>query len=176
MTLDFLQREPTAADRENWRAELAAIPAATSHDGRVVLFVFRIGGERFGIEPTYIELATPLPTIHSMPHRGTALAGVVNVRGAVTLCFSLTEILGSAPGPGTAQPMLLVLTHGAWRVACRVDAAEGVAEFTTADLLPVPATLHATGRAHVTGTFAADPDIHWLSATSLFDAFDRAAR
>ncbi|MCX6878492.1 MAG: chemotaxis protein CheW [Verrucomicrobia bacterium] len=178
MTPAFSQRLPASSDREKWRAEIAAIPPATHQLGRLVLFLFRVGGERFGIEPTHLDLTAPLPALHSMPHRSASLAGVVNVRGAVTLCFSLAKLLGCAPGPVSPRPMLLVLTLGAWRVACQVDVAEGVAEFERAALMPVPATMDAAGRAHVKGIFPCrtGQDIAWLDAESLFKAFDGVAR
>jgi chemotaxis signal transduction protein len=177
MSTAFLQRKPDAADRERWRAELAAIPPATRHGERLVLFVFRVGGECFGIEPAHVELAAPLPGIHTVPHRGAALAGVVNVRGTVTLCFSLEHILGSTPDTAAARPMLLALTQRGWRVACRVDEAAGVAEFKPSALRPAPATLQATGRSHVKGIFTSGGgrDVAWLDAGSLFEAFDAAA-
>lgn len=176
MNAAFFQREPGAADRERWRSEVAAIPPSSDHEGRLVLFVFRVGGERFGIEPARVELATLLPDIHSMPHRGASLAGVVNVRGTVTLCFSLADVLGCAPGPAEERPMLLVLAHGAWRVACRVDKAEGMSSFAQADLQAPPSTLQAA--THVKGVFESGngPGVAWLDMGSLFEAFDAAAR
>ncbi len=178
MNIAFLQREPDAADRERWRAELAAKPCTTRSDDRLVLFLFRVGGERFGIEPAHVELVAPMPALHTIPHRGVALAGVVNVRGAVTLCFSLADILGTDAGPATARQMMLVLAHRGWRIACRVDGAGGVAAYEQSALLPLPATLQATSRTHLKGIFAArnGRDIGWLDAGSLFDAFDSAAR
>ena len=142
-----------------------------------MLFQFRVGDERFGIEPAHLELAMPLPPIHSMPHRGAALAGLANVRGSLTLCFALDRLLGTRPAPVTAQPLLLVLAHGGWRVACRVDAADGVAEFEPGTLLPPPATLQATSRCLVQGLFAAGDgrDVAWLNVSALFDAFEAAA-
>ncbi|MEI6071296.1 MAG: chemotaxis protein CheW [Verrucomicrobiae bacterium] len=178
MNAAFFQREPDAADRERWRREIAATPPAADHDARLVLFVFRVGGERFGIEPSHVEHATPLPDIHSMPHRGVSVAGVVNVRGTVTLCFSLTHLLGSAPGPAPARPMLLVLARGGWRVACRVDEAEGMSSFVQSDLQATPSTLQSAGHAHVKGIFESGngPGVGWLDADSLFEAFDAATR
>ena len=177
MTTAFLQREPDPADRERWRDELAAIPPAARCGERLVLFLFRVGSERFGIESAYLELAAPLPGLHSMPHRREALAGVINVRGSVTLCFSLANILGCAAGPAPVRPMMLVLTHRTWRVACRVDACEGMAEFERSALLPVPATLLAASRTHLKGLFGAgdEPDVAWLDADSRFNAFNAAA-
>lgn len=176
MNTAFFQREPETADRERWRSEIAATPPSSDHKGRLPLFVFRVGGERFGIEPAHVELAAPLPDIHSMPHRGISLAGVVNVRGTVTLCFSLADVLGCAPGPAAEQPMLLVLAHGSWRVACRVDHAEGMAEFAQPDLQATPSTLQAA--THVKGIFESGngPGVGWLDIGSLFEAFDAAAR
>jgi chemotaxis signal transduction protein len=176
MTTDFLQREPDASDRERWRTEVATPPPAQHDDERIVLFVFRVGGERFGIEPSHMELAAPLSGIHSIPHRGKALAGVVNVRGTVTLCFSLADILGSAPGPAPERPMMLVLAHRGWRIACRVDAAEGVSGFARSVLQPPPSTLRSAGRSYVKGIFHSENDIAWLDLPSLFEAFDAAAR
>lgn len=178
MNVAFLQREPDAADRERWRDGLASPPPAARNQERLVLFVFRVGAERFGIEPANIDLAAPLPGLHSIPHRGAFLAGVVNVRGAVTLCFSLEDVLGSSPGPATDRPMMLVLSHGGWRVACRVDEAFGVSEFDRASLLPLPATSQAAGRSHLVGILPGGDghDVGWLEAGSLFEAFDAAAR
>ena len=178
MNTAFFQREPEAADRERWRAEIAAAPADPSQNGRFMLFVFRVGGERFGIEPAHVDLAAPLPGIHSIPHRGVSVAGVVNVRGTVTLCFSLADVLGCAPGPSAERPMLLVLSHGGWRVACRVDAAEGVSSFVQSDLQSPPSTLQATARTHIKGIFDSGngTGIGWLDVTSLFGAFDAATR
>jgi chemotaxis signal transduction protein len=178
MTAAFLDREPDAADRERWRQELAAPPAAACDDGRVVLFLFRVGGERFGIEPSFLDLALPAAACHSIPHRSPALAGVVNIRGTVTLSFSLTDILGSLAGPASSSPMLLVLAHNGWRVACRVDVAEGVCGFERSALRPPPATLPEGTRPHVKGIFPSEenPDVAWLDARSLFAAFDAAAR
>jgi len=176
MTTAFLQRESDAADRERWRAELAAIPSATRRRERLVLFLFRVGKERFAIEPAHIELAAPLPGIHSIPHRRESLAGAINVRGSVTLCFSLANILGCSPGTPSDSPMILVLMRHAWRVACRVDACEGMAEFEPSALHPPPATLLAAARTHLKGIFSSGegPDVAWLDVDSLFGAFDTA--
>lgn len=178
MTNAFFQREPEAADRERWRSEIAEVPPSSNNDGRLVLFVFRVGGERFGIEPAHVELAVPMPGLHSVPHRGVSVAGVVNVRGTVTLCFSLADLLACAAGPSAGRPMLLVLARGGWRVACRVDAAEGVSSFAQSDLQPPPSTLQAAKRSHVKGIFESGNGvgIGWLDAGSLFDAFDAATR
>jgi chemotaxis signal transduction protein len=177
MTTAFFQREPRTEDRERWRSEIAAPPSA-NEDSRLVLFVFRVGGERFGIEPAHVEHTAPLPDIHSIPHRGISIAGVVNVRGTVTLCFSLANVLGCAAGPASNRPMLIVLTHGGWRVACRVDEAEGVSSFAPSALQAPPTTLEAAGRSRVKGIFesGSGPGVGWLDVDSLFSAFDAAAR
>ena len=178
MNTAFFSREPGAADRERWRSEIAAIPASASDGDRLVLFVFRVGGERFGIEPAHVELAAPLPVIHSVPHRGASVAGVVNVRGTVTLCFLMEAVLGCLSGPPSERPMMLVLANGGWRVACRVDEAEGVSSFEKADMQPPPSTLQAAGHSHVRGIFESGDGagLGWVGVDSLFGAFDAAAR
>jgi chemotaxis signal transduction protein len=74
--------------------------------------------------------------------------------------------------------MMLVLALHGWRVACRVDAAEGVTEFDRSSLVPVPATLDGARRAYVNGIFPSHnaQDIAWLNVDSLFNAFEAATR
>ena len=74
--------------------------------------------------------------------------------------------------------MLLVLAHGGWRVACRLDEAEGVSSFVQSDIQAPPTTLQAGGQTPVNGIFESGngPGVGWLNIGSLFEAFDAAAR
>jgi chemotaxis-related protein WspD len=91
-----------------------------------------------------------------VPHRaGTALAGIVNVRGQLQLCVSLHAVLGLPGGPqaSAAHPggpedgagRLIVLERTAGPTAERwvvgVDEVAGVHRVGRADLRPVPSTV-----------------------------------
>lgn len=177
MKSDFLQREPSQADREAWRAQLAMPPAVRS-TGLVTLFVVRCGDERIGLDPAVVGLVMPEGVTHSIPHRGAALAGLANVRGALTLCFSLRHLLGCDREAESGQGMWMVLQHRGWRVACRIDAAIGMRAYDPNSRVEVPATMRTPATARVAAMFP-DPqigDVAWLDADSLFNAFENVAR
>ena len=147
---------------------------------------------------TLLVEVTPVRPIHTVPHRGgTALAGLVNIRGELRLCLSLHSVLGLAGGPqaparetgagpaatpGTeadAVPRLLVLERPGQRAAERwvvgVDEVAGVQRVPRATLRPVPATVsQATARCS-TALFAwRDRDVAVLDDERLFEALRQA--
>lgn len=171
----IFNREPDSCDRQRWQEELAAPQDEARGRSGIRLFVFRCGGEWFGIDPKTVVLTDPLPPVHTVPHRAKALAGVVNLRGAVTLCFSLEEALQCSPGPASARPMLLALAYDGWQITCRVDEASGIFSFDPDTVTAPPATLSA-GR-HVTGLFSeGGRSIARLDPEQLFNTLKEAAR
>lgn len=164
-------------DRETWLHELAAPRNENITRGHSRLFAFRCGGEWFAIDPHAVVLVEPMPPVHSIPHRPKILAGAVNLRGAVTLCFSLKEALQCAPGPESGQPLLLALQHDGWQVACRADEASGIISFDPETLTPPPATLAAAGSRHITGLFTLKGrSIACLDTKRLFNTFEETVR
>ena len=119
------------------------------------VLLFRIGDEWLGLPATLvIEIVAPRP-VHALPHRrNPAVRGLTNIRGTLTVCYALGELLGIAPAtrefPGAIARMLVVGTPGR-ATALPVDAVYGIERFATADELPVPGTV---GRANTTYTRA----------------------
>jgi len=176
MTASFFHREPEPGEREQWRKELAAPAAEDRAHYAIRRFVFRTGSEWFGLDPALLLFTGPLPPVHTVPFRPAGLAGVVNVRGRVTLCFLLEKILQCAPGPATARPMMLALEHAGWQVACRIEEAEGIQLFDPAAIAPPPATLPFNSR-HVTGICTnGKRNVALLDTDRLFTALEEAAR
>jgi chemotaxis-related protein WspD len=173
----FLQKELDWCDRQRWRQQLAA-PLVDEQTGQLVkLFVFRAGGEWLGIEPSAVVLTEPMPPVHSVPQRGQALVGVVNVRGSVTLCFSIADALHCLSGPVSVRPMMVVLVYEGWKVACRVDDVAGIRSFDRDTLAEPPATLACAATRHVLGMFQADKvSVAWLDRQKLFHTLQEAAR
>lgn len=117
-----------------------------------------VGGELFALSTDLLEEATELRTIHSLPHRSGALLGVVNVRGAVTICVSLARLLGlnetapvhSASGK-IGRRRLLVLRHASGRIAMPVEEVLGTHRFRPGEIGPLPATLAQTSNRFTSG-------------------------
>lgn len=171
------QRDIEPGDREQWRRELAAPAIAARHPNRMQLLVFRAGSEWFGLEPGQVAFVAQLPALHTLPQRGKILAGLVSVRGTITLCFSVAAALNCAPGPDNRRPMMIALTPPDWHCACRVEEVSGVRFFDRDHLLAPPANLACAASGHVRGLFADGArSIAWLDPAPLYKTFAEAAR
>jgi len=177
MKTTIFNREIDAADRERWRQELALPLVDDRKSDWVTLFVFRVGAEWFGLDPMVLDLAEPMPKLHSLPHRGPVIAGVVNVRGTVSLCFSLEQVLSCLKGNVSPSPLMLVLSYQGWRVACKIEEAAGMVKFKKELLHPVPSTLAASRQRHIHGLFDwKSHGVGWIDAALLFQTFEEGAR
>jgi purine-binding chemotaxis protein CheW len=109
---------PTADASPRSLRELARARAGTAE-----LLVFRIAGERFGVELAAVEEAIDLEQVHHVPEMPAAMLGVVSVRGALTPVYSPRAPLG-VPLAGSASA--LIFRRGAARVALAIDDVEDV--------------------------------------------------
>jgi chemotaxis-related protein WspD len=128
--------------------------------------------------------------LHSVPHRsGTALAGIVNVRGQLQLCVSLHAVLGLPGGPQAAPPQagspadgagrLIVLERAsgptAERLVVGVDEVAGVHRVRKADLRPVPSTVSQAAARCSSALFEwQDRTVALLDEVRLFEALREA--
>jgi len=151
----FFDRPAPEGYLDAWQAILEE-PAEAAEGADTSVLVFRVDHEWLSLPTGALVEVTPSRTLHSVPHRaGTALAGIVNVRGQLQLCVSLHAVLGLPGGPPTAaaQPggpvdgagRLIVLERAAGPAAERwvvgVDEVAGVHRVGRADLRPVPSTV-----------------------------------
>lgn len=191
----FFDRPAPPGYLDAWRAILEEPEEAIEADSTSLL-VFRLANEWLALPATTLVEVTPVRRIHSVPHRaGTALAGLVNIRGQLQLCLSLHALLGLGGGPqvsppsaGTfatgpdadpeagAVPRLLVLERAAQRTAERwvtgVDEVAGVQRVPRSSLRPVPATVGQAATGCSTALFAwRDHDVAVLDEDRLFASF-----
>ncbi|MDB4884803.1 MAG: cheW-like domain protein [Gemmatimonadetes bacterium] len=135
------------------------LDAATAHYAAVrddrrratsSILVFRLGAEWLGLPTSSFDRVGEPRPVHSLPHRGGALAaGLVPVGGDLVIHLSLASLLGIAAAPtvaaadraGIAMARLVVLADAAGRVAFTADEVLGVHEFDVAQLRPLPSTL-----------------------------------
>lgn len=192
----FFDRPAPAGYLDAWRAILEEPEEPLAADATSLL-VFRLAKEWLALPATLLVEVTPIRPIHKVPHRGgTALAGLVNIRGELRLCLSLHAVLGLAGEPQAAAreagepaaspgaeadavPRLLVVErpgqHAAERWVVGVDEVAGVQRVPRATLRPVPATVsQATARCS-TALFAwRDRDVAVLDEERLFEALRQA--
>jgi chemotaxis-related protein WspD len=151
----FFDRPAPEGYLDAWQAILEE-PAEAADGADTSVLVFRVDHEWLSLPTGALVEVTPSRTLHTVPHRaGTALAGIVNVRGQLQLCVSLHAVLGLPGGPqaSAAHPggpedgagRLIVLERTAGPTAERwvvgVDEVAGVHRVGRADLRPVPSTV-----------------------------------
>jgi chemotaxis-related protein WspD len=86
--------------------------------------------------------------IHTLPHRsGAILLGLVNIRGEIRLCVSLTQLLGLEVAtngrhrtPPTAQCLLVIAAHSEHWVVC-VDELHGIQRVPRSAVRDAPVTV-----------------------------------
>jgi chemotaxis-related protein WspD len=180
----LLDQPPPAGYVAAWTRELSTTKPQTE-DARVSLFVFRIGAEWLALPTGVIaEVAGMLP-VRTIPHRsGALLAGMVNVRGELSLCFSMKTLLGidvdeerqARTASQLVQPRMIVLRADDGRWVFAADEVWGI--FRTSDdaMRDAPVTISRDAAAHVRGLIGWEHgDISCLDPKLLFATLQRRA-
>ncbi|MGA3169703.1 MAG: chemotaxis protein CheW [Chthoniobacteraceae bacterium] len=110
--------------------------------------IFRIQDEWLALSATLLkEICDPRP-IHSLPHqRNPAVLGIVNVRGELLVCISLSALLttgrtvAESGRDRLARTRLLVASRNGERLVFPVDEVHGVHRFDPLELADAPATV-----------------------------------
>lgn len=146
-------------------------------------FVFRLGQEWLALPNEVVDEVLVPRTIHSLPHRrGGVVRGLVNVRGQLTVCVRLEQLLqlnAAAVKAGRAGnqrlgPRLVLLISQGHRVAFEADEVHGANRFDPESSREVPATVaHATA-SFITGVLPwGERTVGQLDAELLLHAIDR---
>jgi chemotaxis signal transduction protein len=137
--------------------------------------VFRVGGEWFALSTVVLDEIVAMRAIHSLPHRrNPALLGLVNVRGELVVCVSIARLLvGDAAAQ--LQGRLVVLRHGAGRLAFPVDEVQHAQRYRPGELKPVPATVARSGSSFTRGLLTwRDRTVGYLDERLVLDALERS--
>ena len=185
----FFDRPAPEGYLDAWQAILEE-PAEAADGADTSVLVFRVDHEWLSLPTGALVEVTPSRTLHTVPHRaGTALAGIVNVRGQLQLCVSLHAVLGLPGGPqaSAAHPggpedgagRLIVLERTAGPTAERwvvgVDEVAGVHRVGRADLRPVPSTVSQAAARCSSALFEwQDRTVALLDDVRLFEALREA--
>jgi len=150
---------------------------AESRAGVLSAVVFRLAEEWLALPTAVFLHVAPRRLVHSLPHRRAALVrGVVNVRGELLVCVSLSAALGLAADdpkpPRTARHA--VVGRGADRFVFAADEIAGLQRFDAKDVAPVPATLAHAQAVHTRGLIAwHERPVGLLDDGLLFHTFNR---
>jgi chemotaxis-related protein WspD len=177
----LLEHEPPEGYIEDWSQYAAKRHSSPDADRRTVL-IFRLGQEWLALASPAVNEVTERRVIHSLPHRrrGTLL-GLVNIRGELLVCVSLTDALGLSAA--TTEPAsdrlvhdrMLVLRHKGTRVVCAVDEVHGIHHFQTKALKEVPTTVGRAAAAHATSVLPwRERSVGILDEAALFQTLRRS--
>ncbi len=146
----MLDQELSAEYKREWTVHLArkrtlAAPVKQS------AVLFRIGREWLALATrAFQEVAEPRP-IHSLPHRrqGNVL-GIINVRGQLLICVSLSRLLRlegelDANQINGAGSRLMVAEWQGKLLAFPVDEVHGIHRYQASELRPPPAIISGSG-------------------------------
>ncbi len=178
----LLDRAPPAGEAAIWRGETAS-PQRLPVEGTESILIFRVGGEWLGLQSALIKEIAEERKIHSLPQqRNAAVLGIVNIRGALLLCMSLTRLLNIEQGAGEEQvenrnlfkPML-VTKHGEHATVFPVDEVDGLHRYSLSALAPVPSTIDHTAAIYTKGIIPwRDRTVGVLDGDSLFYSLNRS--
>lgn len=152
----LLERRPRADYLSEW-SEAVSLPKQKQKTERDSVIVFRLEEEWLGLRTRIFQEITPMRPIHALPHRtNEVLLGLVNVRGELLLCFSLSNMIGVAKGEGARSAnasKLIVVQNQNQRSAFPVDEILCIFELPRQELRNVPVNLAKSAGSFSLGIF-----------------------
>ncbi|HVT03579.1 MAG TPA: chemotaxis protein CheW [Thermoanaerobaculia bacterium] len=145
---DLLERQAPGEYLREWTVALERTKETVT-DAALSLFIFRVGREWLALPASALEEVTELKPVRTLPHRtGGALRGLVNIRGEIELCFSLSVLLGieaadvdSGLAANLAQPRMMVVRNEGDHWVFAADEVWGSRKFSPEELTDVPVTV-----------------------------------
>jgi chemotaxis-related protein WspD len=145
----LLEREPPADYLRQWTQALAEAKDAEQAAEALSVRIFRLGRECLALPTQICQAMAEMRPIHTLPHRsGPVLPGLVNIRGVIRLCVSLSELLGVEPADDTSQTgnpphqqclVVIACSNDHW--VMRVDEVHSIQRFPRSALRDAPVTV-----------------------------------
>jgi chemotaxis-related protein WspD len=173
----LLEREPPPGYLEEWTHLLSQEKGAgeiqqVAPIGTISIGIFRLSGEWLALPAHLLKEVTQSNPIHTLPHRSNnILLGLVNIRGEIQMCVSLSELLGleavhangnsKVSGPHIYGRMIVVEKEDN-RWVFPVDEIYGIHRIHPNDLTNVPSTLAKVPETYTKGV------INWQSRSVSF--------
>lgn len=186
----LLERELPLDYLNEWTAVVAAPQAQPSgvaelpgfRIGRTVdtfgAIVFRLSDELFALPVRVLQEVTHPGAIHTLPHRSDdLLLGLVNIRGEILLCASLSQLLGLDATPPSSQikeQRLLVVGYNNSKWVFPVDQVHRIYRFHLNELKAAPVVVAKANATYTQGVIDwQHKKVNYLDAELLFDTLDR---
>ena len=145
---ELLERAAPAGYRDDWTRLLSQVKPAAANERS--LLVFRLGEEWLAVEARLCAEVAEWRAPHRIAHRpAQLLAGMVNIRGELSLCVSLHGVLGLAPDARAERRRLVVVARAGVTWVFGADEVRGVVRFGEADVENTPMSV-AEGKAPLT--------------------------
>ena len=128
---------------QEWSDNLAQKPAEEDLDEQSAI-VFRLGDEIYALSTGVLNDVAHPRQPHRIPHRSNhVLSGLVNIRGELVLCISLTGLLGLRRQQETEieTGRMIVAQFDELTIAFLVDQVDGIRRYASHAVQEPPATL-----------------------------------
>jgi chemotaxis-related protein WspD len=142
----LLNRELPADYRKDWTDHFA-LQTKRVTPGNLSAVIFRVGAEWLALPTSAFHEVVEYRAIHSLPHRQNGLVlGLVNFRGELLICVSLSRLLGIEREPVRNKPprmyerLVIAEWHGSL-LAFPVHEVYGVHRYNPEELQDSPASV-----------------------------------
>ncbi len=143
-SLDPARPESVARARQilDQRALELAVPLEAEADetDSIEILTFRMGGELYALETTFILELTRVAFLTKVPDCPAFMLGITNLRGEVLAIVDLCALFESANSP-CPDPWMLVLGVDQVEFGIVIDEAVDVCSINTRDIFPLPVSV-----------------------------------
>lgn len=148
----------------------------------LTVVIFRLQREWLALSTQVFQETTFPTTVHTIPHRSNQiLQGLVNIRGELQLCISLTHLLNLTTIDTTVEtlspvvyPRMMVVANAGSIWVFPVDEVYGVERFYQHELRDTPNSVTATTNNFTKGFFYwREKSLGYLDEELLFTTLDR---
>ena len=175
----LLNRELPATYRQDW-AEHFSREKSRIIPGKLSAVIFRIGSEWLALPTRVFHEVAEYRTIHSLPHRQDGLVlGLINFRGELLVCVSLSRLLGVERESVGAKPCkvydrLVIVEWQGNLLTFPVHEVRGIHRFNPEELQESPATVALASTTYSRGILNwGDKKVGFLDEQSLFSTLSR---
>ncbi|MEZ2239567.1 chemotaxis protein CheW [Microcoleus sp.] len=169
---------------DEWTQVLRSTPEVTNpktSTHTISVGIFRLRDEWLALPAALFKEVTQLSVTHTLPHRSNPiLIGLVNIRGELQLCISLTALLGLETADShrknvslvVYERMVVVEKEGS-RWVFVVDEMHGIHRINLEELRNVPATVSKVPQTYTKGIITwQGQNVCYLNDDLLFDSLN----
>lgn len=142
---------------ENKWAKIYSVNKKEKISGTESVTIFRLGDEWLALPTNIIEEVTDVSVVHSLPHhKNPVLRGLMNLRGQMSICVSLGQLLGIEKAEHIIKPddrdrtyeRMIAVNYNESKFVFLVTEVKSTCRYLPRDLKEPPSTL-----SHSKGTF-----------------------